>query len=232
MGLPSERVSGTLTRHFLRQRKNVGDPQTNLKKFPKHVGLIPDGNRRWATMQGLLPQPGYQEGVVCGLKMRDDCLDHSIEEVSLQGFTMDNNKRPKEQRAAFSLACELFVEAAMSRDINLRVIGDESSACFPPGLRRYAKSRQGNSRLKVNMLVNYGWNWDLQTALCAARESDVSRIDLLVRWGGARRLSGFLPVQTVYSDFYVVDDLWPDDQLPQFQAALDWYRHQDQTLGG
>lgn len=93
------------------------------------------------------------------------------------------------------------------------------------------------------MLVNYGWNWDLQTALCAAREStvcspiteliasaDASRIDLLVRWGGTRRLSGFLPVQSVYSDFYVVDDLWPDYQLAQFHVALDWYQKPDQTL--
>lgn len=48
---------------------NVEAPTMKLKKLPRHVGLIPDGNRRWATARGLLPQQGYQEGVVCGLKM-------------------------------------------------------------------------------------------------------------------------------------------------------------------
>jgi undecaprenyl diphosphate synthase len=216
-----------------------------FKKLPRHVGLIPDGNRRWARSRGLLPQEGYAEGVVCGLRMLDDCLDLKIEEVSLYGFTMDNNKRPKEQRVAFSLACEQFVETAMRRDISLLVVGDDTSNCFPEGLKSFAKSRQGSGRLKVNMLVNYGWNWDLQTALCAAKASsecrpitelmasaDISRIDLLVRWGGTRRLSGFLPIQTVYSDFFVVDEMWPDYKVEQFHTALEWYQRQDQTLGG
>ena len=61
---------------------------------------------------------------------------------------------------------------------------------------------------------------------------DVSRIDLIIRWGGMRRLSGFLPVQSVYADFFVVDRLWPDFQPEDFYDALDWYQRQDVTLGG
>ncbi|MBC8063676.1 MAG: undecaprenyl diphosphate synthase family protein, partial [Chlorobia bacterium] len=88
------------------------------------------------------------------------------------------------------------------------------------------------------------WNWDLQHAICQGRDnprkpitellasSDVSRIDMVVRWGGMRRLSGFLPVQAVYADFYVIDELWPDYEISQFNAALDWYQKQDVTLGG
>lgn len=60
----------------------------------------------------------------------------------------------------------------------------------------------------------------------------VSRIDLIVRWGRRRRLSGFLPVQSVYADFYVVDALWPDYEPEQFHAALRWSAAQDVTLGG
>jgi hypothetical protein len=79
--------------------------------------------------------------------------------------------------------------------------------------------------MRVNVLVNYGWEWDLRTAAQGdpkrrfherLASADVSRIDLLVRWGGMRRLSGMLPVQTVYSDFYVVEDLWPDYEAEQF----------------
>jgi undecaprenyl diphosphate synthase len=62
--------------------------------------------------------------------------------------------------------------------------------------------------------------------------ADISRIDLIVRWGGGRRLSGFLPVQSIYADFYVIDELWPDFSIDQFHEALEWYQEQDVTLGG
>ena len=56
--------------------------------------------------------------------------------------------------------------------------------------------------------------------------------DLVVRWGGRRRLSGFLPAQCAYADIYVVDSLWPDMTLQEFIDALQWYQSQDVTLGG
>jgi undecaprenyl diphosphate synthase len=64
------------------------------------------------------------------------------------------------------------------------------------------------------------------------RSSDVSRVDLIIRWGGRRRLSGFLPVQSVYTDFYIIDSYWPDFRAEHFYEALDWYNEQDITLGG
>ena len=60
----------------------------------------------------------------------------------------------------------------------------------------------------------------------------ISRVDMVIRWGGMRRLSGFLPLQTVYSDFYIVEELWPDFKEEHFKNALDWYQKQDVTLGG
>ena len=59
-----------------------------------------------------------------------------------------------------------------------------------------------------------------------------SRIDLVVRWGGRRRLSGFLPMQCAYADFSVIDTLWPDMDEDELAGALDWYGAQDVTLGG
>jgi undecaprenyl diphosphate synthase len=57
-------------------------------------------------------------------------------------------------------------------------------------------------------------------------------LNLIVRWGGGRRLSGFLPVQSVYADFYVRDEYWPDSDPQHFEHALPWYKSQDKTLGG
>ncbi len=110
---------------------------------------------------------------------------------------------------------------------------------FPDALKPFAKERHGKG-IKVNMLVNYGWEWDLQSALNSGKtktldglaSSQVSRIDMIVRWGGFRRLSGFLPVQSVYADFYVVDDYWPDYELDQFLGALTWFQTQEPSLGG
>lgn len=211
-----------------------------FSRLPRHVGLIPDGNRRWARARGLHPALGYAAGLERGLVMLDECLDLGIEEVSVYGFTTDNTKRPRDQREAFAQACVGFVEEARSRSIALRVVGDTTSSVFPDALRPYAENRIGEG-MRVNMLVNYGWEWDLRTA-CGRGEKgplleklgswDVSRIDLMVRWGGMRRLSGMLPVQTVYADFYVVDALWPDYERSQFVEALQWYEKQDITLGG
>ncbi|CAN5647587.1 undecaprenyl diphosphate synthase family protein [soil metagenome] len=215
-----------------------------FSRLPRHVGFIPDGNRRWARERGLHPGLGYAAGLDVGIALLEECLAVGIEEASVYGFTMDNTKRPKDQRLAFAAACAQFVDEAMKRPIALQVIGDASSHVFPDELRPYIGQRVGEGALKVNMLVNYGWNWDLQTAACALADGaqgsfvdhlaskDVSRIDLLVRWGGMRRLSGFLPIQSVYADFYVADELWPDYKPEQFHAALEWYARQDVTLGG
>ena len=172
--------------------------------------------------------------------MLDECMEIGIEEVSVYGFTTDNTKRPRDQREAFAAACVGWAESACERPIALRVVGDTTSTVFPKELLPYAENRIGEG-MRVNLLVNYGWEWDLRTAvdregkgpiLDRLASRDVSRIDLMIRWGGMRRLSGMLPVQSVYSDFYVVDDLWPDYDRSQFYDALHWYAKQDVTLGG
>ena len=102
---------------------------------------------------------------------------------------------------------------------------------FPADLAPF-RVRQG-AGIKVNFLVNYDWEWDLAGLKNGGlRSADVSRLDMVVRWGGGRRLSGFLPVQSVYADIFVVDALWPDFQSQHFDAALALFAEQDRTLGG
>ena len=98
--------------------------------------------------------------------------------------------------------------------------------------------------MNVNFLVNYGWDWDLNQSVKSARDnqkenftsgiasSDISRIDLIIRWGGRRRLSGFLPIQSIYADFYIIDAMWPEFKIQHLYDALEWYQTQDVTLGG
>ena len=201
------------------------------KSTPRHVGFIPDGNRRWAMAHGLPKEAGYAQGINPGLLLYEKCKECGIKEISIYGFTQDNTKRPSIQKQAFSEACVAFAFEIERRGAALLIVGDETSKQFPTVLRKF-RQRQG-AGMKVNLLINYGWEWDLAGLKNGGlRSANVSRLDLIVRWGGARRLSGFLPVQSVYADFYVRDEYWPDFHPQHFERALAWFRNQDQTLGG
>ncbi len=213
------------------RRQPVAAPATPARPLPRHVGFIPDGNRRWAGLHGLAKQDGYAHGIAPGLELFECCRRLQLEEVSVYGFTQDNTRRPSAQTQQFRAACVAFAQEIERRGAALLVVGDEQSATFPPELLRY-RTRQGRG-IKVNFLVNYGWQWDIDGLRTGAlRSAEVSRLDLVVRWGGGRRLSGFLPVQAVYADIHVVDALWPDFEPAHLRQALAWFGQQDRTLGG
>jgi undecaprenyl diphosphate synthase len=213
-------------------------------RIPNHIGIIPDGNRRWAVNHDMSKEMGYDMGLDPGMQLFKLCRDIGVKELTYYGFTVDNTKRPSEQTAAFTRACIDAVEMFTSEDGELLVIGNTNSPMFPKELLPYTtRKRFGNGGKRVNFLVNYGWDWDLNklsqgtstnknNMISFLNSRDISRVDLIIRWGGRRRLSGFLPVQSIYADFYVVDDYWPDFKPEHLHAALDWYDKQDVTLGG
>jgi undecaprenyl diphosphate synthase len=137
---------------------------------------------------------------------------------------------------AFRDASTRFALAAVEAGAALLVVGDDVSSVFPDALRPFA-GRRGPGRIRFNLLANYSWRWDLMGGAetrggLPIRSGDVSRIDLVVRWSGRQRLSGFLPIQCAYADFAFADTLWPDMRLTEFADALHWYEEQDVTLGG
>lgn len=212
-------------------------------RIPNHIGIIPDGNRRWAQAGGLSKSDGYDHGLDPGLSLLRLAKAAGVKEITYYGFTTDNCKRPKEQFEAFSKACVDAVKMIEKENVSLLVLGNTQSPMFPKELFPYTKrTNLGEDHLKVNFLVNYGWDWDLgnitpatkrrHDILESLKSKEISRIDLIIRWGGRNRLSGFLPVQSVYADFYTLDALWPDFTPAHFNAALDWYKSQDVTLGG
>jgi len=217
----------------------------NFKRLPKHIGIIPDGNRRWAQNKGFEKQDGYKFGIQPGFELYNLCLELGIEEMTFYGFTVDNTKRPSLQTKAFQKACVDAVECLANRDADLLIVGNTQSPSFPKELLPYTKrTKFGKGLMKVNFLVNYDWNWDLnysvknsdfnpnENLIKGIASSDISRIDLIIRWGGRRRLSGFLPIQSIYADFYVIEEMWPDFNIEQVYKALEWYQDQDITLGG
>lgn len=215
-------------------------------RLPSHIAIIPDGNRRWAVKHNMSKADGYDYGLLPGLSVLKLAKNLGINEITYYGFTVDNCKRPAEQLQAFTKSCVEAVKLIADEGCSLLVTGNTNSKCFPIELIPYTTRADINGGgIKVNFLVNYGWEWDLsgiaesnnegQTTLPLASKihsNGISRIDLVIRWGGMRRLSGLLPVQSVYSDFYVIDDLWPDFKEEHFSQALSWYNKQDVTLGG
>ncbi|WP_418791935.1 polyprenyl diphosphate synthase [Phosphitispora sp. TUW77] len=224
----------------------IGLQLPQFKRLPKHIGIIPDGNRRWAESHGLTKECGYENGIGPGMQLYEFCSALGIKELTFYGFTQDNTKRPHPQKKAFKQACIDAVLKLSKRDAALRVIGNVDSPSFPRELIPYTNRISfGKGSIKINFLVNYGWQWDLNHGLQGLNgkgskrgfykhlaSSDVSRVDLIIRWGGRRRLSGFLPVQSIYSDFYIIDDYWPDFTPEHLFEALRWYEGQDVTLGG
>lgn len=206
-------------------------------RIPGHIGVIPDGNRRWAVGLGMKKEDGYERGISPGMDLFYTCRRLGVKEMSFYGFTVDNTKRPVAQRMAFTKACVAAVKELSKEDASLLVVGNTESSMFPEELLPFTTRRDfGKGGMKVNFLVNYSWEWDLglKNGMIGPKlgTSEISRIDLVIRWGGRRRLSGFLPLQSVYSDFYVVDDFWPDFSPVHVEEAIAWYSKQDVTLGG
>ena len=188
-------------------------------RIPNHIAIIPDGNRRWALSQGLKKSQGYEHGLDPGVALYEQCVSLGIKEITFYGFTNDNTKRPAEETAAFRQACVDAVAKMHDKDAAILVVGNSESPQFPEELKSYlVRQPAGKNLIKVNFLVNYDWHWDLSKNVHAQ--------------GGRRRLSGMLPLQTVYSDFFVLDKYWPDLEPRDLEEALEWYSSQDITLGG
>jgi undecaprenyl diphosphate synthase len=166
-------------------------------RVPTHVGVIPDGNRRWAQARGLPKSAGYDQGIEPAKRFYEVVWDLGIREVSSYVFTKENMHRPKEQIAAFKAAFVSFLDWVRAQDVSVLLVGDTRSPSFPAGLEHLAVPEEDrDAKRRLNLLVNYSWKWDVAEAARqdgAAAGGDplgrigsrhVSRIDLVVRWGG------------------------------------------------
>ena len=103
-------------------------------RIPEHVGIIPDGNRRWALQKGLNKEDGYERGISPGMSLFRTCQKLGIKEMSFYGFTADNTKRHSVQRLAFTKACVAAVKVLSEENASLLVVGNTDSAMFPKEL--------------------------------------------------------------------------------------------------
>ena len=222
----------------------------------EHIAIIPDGNRRWATLHGVPALEGHRRGAEA-MHTVVDYLIGRVQYLTVWGFSTDNWKRSeKEISNIFSLlAAWIDKEApwAHSQGVRLHHLGRLHE--LPQGLRQAIDSAvaltQNNSRLTLNVAFNYTGRAEVIDAVHRLIDEGVpphvvdekffSRylytegmpdVDLVIRTAGEFRPSNFMLWQTAYSEFYFTDTLWPDFNTKELEKALETYSERQRRFGG
>jgi len=105
-----------------------------IMRIPNHIGIIPDGNRRWAVARGMSKDKGYLPGLKPAEEVFRLCKEVGVKELTFYGFTTDNTKRSAQQRIAFTEACIEAVRKLSKLDGSILVVGNTESPMFPKEL--------------------------------------------------------------------------------------------------
>lgn len=227
----------------------------------KHLALIMDGNRRWAKARGLLPWAGHEAGADVIGRVASFALGHGIKHLSLYAFSIENlqNRTTIERNYLLKLLIDQAVKQLgffIEHGIRVKFVGDKT--LFPdmvqPTIVELEKNTAQGTALQLNILFCYGARQEIVAAaknmMQAVHEGKIAlesitdqefakylwtagipEPDLIVRTGGAQRLSNFLLFQGAYSEIYFFDCLWPDLQEAHLQEAFDYYQSTQRNFG-
>ena len=228
--------------------------------LPKHIGIIMDGNGRWAKKRGLPRKAGHKVGADTFKKIVRACKKAGIPYLSVYAFSTENWKRPKEEvDAIIELLRQFLKDAENNRRENVRTrfIGDLSP--FDADIRRRMAECEEESRdftgLTLNIAVNYGGRDELAHAMRELarlvqegklRPEEITEetiaahlytrgepdVDLIIRPSGEQRLSNFLLWQSAYAEYIFMDTLWPDFDAACLERALEEYANRNRRFGG
>ncbi len=228
---------------------------------PKHVGVILDGNRRWALDQGSTTDVGHQAGATHIKEFLEWCDEVDIPLVTLWLLSTENLQRPQSQLAALvDIINRTVEELAQTGRWRLRLVG--SANLLPASMRQVVERAEAQTAsvhgMVVNIAVGYGGRQEVVDAVKAllnekseagvslaevAAELDADQIsshlytggqpdpDLVIRTSGEQRLSGFLMWQSAYSEFWFCEAYWPDFRRVDFLRALRDYAQRQRRFG-
>ncbi|HEX4978224.1 MAG TPA: isoprenyl transferase [Nocardioides sp.] len=230
-------------------------------RLPKHVGVMLDGNRRWARAVGRDTAHGYRAGAANISPLLEWCEEVGVEVVTLWLLSTDNLNRPPEQlRGLLSIIEEAVDDLAAQRRWRLHPVGalDLLPAETARRLKEAADSTRDVDGLIVNVAVGYGGRREIADAVRSllmehaskgtsieelAEILDVEHIsehlytkgqpdpDLVIRTSGEQRLGGFLLWQSAHSEFYFCEAYWPDFRKVDFLRALRAYAERERRFG-
>jgi undecaprenyl diphosphate synthase len=222
------------------------------------VGIIMDGNRRWAKKRLLPAALGHAAGAKRVRAIVEACLRSNIPHITIFAFSTENWRRPEEEvsvlMSLFASYLQKEVDQMEENGVCLQVVGDQSK--FSPELqtliRRAETQTQNSNKITLRVAANYGGRWDMIQAAKAWQKSNpgvdiqnlteealaahlctgqAPEMDLLIRTGGESRVSNFMLWQAAYAEMYFIDTLWPDFTPKQFNEALAWFAKRDRRFG-
>jgi len=239
---------------------NKQSSEASFTVMPAHVAIVMDGNGRWAKKRLMPRAAGHKAGVGTLKNIVEAASKSGVECLTVFAFSSENWNRPKKE---VSILMDLFISSVNKHlsdlekaGVCIRFIGDRSafSEKLNNSLLLAEESTKNNKRLKFNIAMNYGGQWDIVTAakkLIADVQkqsvsvsdidealfsdylslSDLPPVDLFIRTGGEHRISNFLLWQCAYSELYFTDALWPDFNDEEFMKSIQWFSGRQRRFG-
>lgn len=234
--------------------------QINTEKLPRHIGIIMDGNGRWAKEHGKPRIFGHRNGVTAVRETTEAAAELGVEYLTLYAFSTENWNRPKlEVGALMRLLVETLakeVNTLHKNNIRLKAIGDLSK--LPDSTRNALlegiEHTKANTRMTLVLALNYSGKWDLaqaaqrlgqqvkdgqinpedisQEAVAnALSTSGMPDPELLIRTSGEARISNFLLWQIAYTELYFTPVFWPDFRKDDLYTAILDYQNRERRFG-
>lgn len=234
--------------------------QLNREKMPKHIGVIMDGNGRWAKSRGLKRTMGHKQGVENLRAIVKECKRLEIPFLTVYAFSTENWKRTQEEVSSLMWLLEQYMTRELKElhreGVRIKTIGDitalPKSTCAK--LMEGIEYTKDNRALTLTLALNYGARADITQAVRIISqkvkdgellpeqisEDTVSEHlstsfmpdpDLIIRPSGEYRLSNFLMWESSYSEFWFSNINWPDFGADQLQQAISDYQNRDRRFG-
>lgn len=229
--------------------------------LPEHLGIIMDGNGRWAKKRGLPRSAGHAAGAAVFKTITRYCSSIGIRYLTIYAFSTENWKRPHDEVVALMKLFKQYLDDALTNflddTVKVRFIGDTS--VFDPELRRLIEETERVSEKRTGMVLNIAMNYGGRAEIVRAarllaqevqdhslRPEEITEElferrlytagqpdpDVIIRPSGEDRLSNFLLWQCAYSEFVDMDLLWPDFTPRDLDRALEEYADRSRRFGG
>lgn len=234
------------------KKDNTVQPD-EFKVLPNHLGIIMDGNGRWAKKRGLPRTAGHKEGAEVFRRISKECSRLGIRYVTFYAFSTENWKRPQEEVDALmrlfkNYLLEAKADFQQAGDIRLKFIGEREgiSDDLLTLMDEAETETGGHTGTTVYLALNYGGRLEIVDAVnklikegrTEITEDDISanifttpECDLIIRPSGEQRLSNFLLWQAAYSEFWYSDVLWPDFKNEDLYSALREFENRNRRFG-
>ena len=225
-------------------------------KSPQHVGIIMDGNGRWAQARQLPRKEGHKEGARNCMSIIHRAIDRDIKVLSLYAFSTENWSRPEDEVNSIIGLLDLYLQteilAFLKRGVKFVLVGDKQklSRTTRFWVNNAEKLSKNNTGMLLQLAVNYGGKDEILRAvrqmakagvdLHHVQEDELTRhldgcsdhpVDLVIRTSGEYRLSNFMIWQCAYAEYYFSDELWPDFGPDSFDQAIAHYANRNRRFG-